>query len=81
MHKSVAQFVAKEYRKKATKETCYQKKEGVFLPQPEEIITPAFRLHAKDRFSYFENGKDTLREPTVLKNWVRALCLWLFEKT
>lgn len=78
MHKSVAQFVAKEYRKKATKETCYQKKEGLFLPQPEEIVTPALRLHAKDRFSYFENTENALSDPTTLKNWARALLGWLF---
>ncbi len=32
MHKSVASFVEKEYRKKATSATCYTKKSGVFLP-------------------------------------------------
>ena len=78
MHKSVAQFVEKEYRKKATRETCYQKKEGFFLPQPEEIITPAFRLHAKDRFSYFEAAEDALKEPATLKKWAQAMLAWLF---
>ncbi|MDE7210716.1 MAG: hypothetical protein K2O03_04635, partial [Lachnospiraceae bacterium] len=81
MHKSVAQFVEKEYRRKATKETCYQKKAGCFLPQPEEIITPAFRLHAKDRFSYFEDTEDALAKPTVLKNWLKSLLVWLFTPT
>lgn len=32
MHKSVASFVEKEYRKKATAATCYTKKTGAFLP-------------------------------------------------
>lgn len=32
MHKSVAAFVEKEYRKKATAATCYTKKRGTFLP-------------------------------------------------
>ena len=32
MHKSVAAFVEKEYRKKATAATCYTKKTGAFLP-------------------------------------------------
>jgi len=32
MHKSVASFVEKEYRKKATAATCYTKKAGAFLP-------------------------------------------------
>lgn len=34
MHKSVAEYVEKEYRKKATKETCYTKKTTDFLPLP-----------------------------------------------
>lgn len=32
MHKSVASFVEKEYRKKATAATCYTRKTGAFLP-------------------------------------------------
>lgn len=32
MHKSIATFVDKAYRKKATAATCYTKKEGTFLP-------------------------------------------------
>ena len=34
MHKSVAEYVEKDYRIKATKETCYTKKKGDFLPLP-----------------------------------------------
>lgn len=34
IHKSVAMFVEKEFRKKATKETCYIKKTASFLPLP-----------------------------------------------
>ncbi|MBS6560946.1 MAG: ribonuclease H-like domain-containing protein [Clostridiales bacterium] len=32
IHKSVASFVDKDHKKKATADTCYTKKEGVFLP-------------------------------------------------
>ncbi len=32
IHKSVASFVEKEYRQKATANTCYTKKTGLFLP-------------------------------------------------
>ncbi len=34
IHKSVAAYVDKDYRKKATPDTCYTKKSGVFLPLP-----------------------------------------------
>ncbi|MDE7327732.1 MAG: exonuclease, partial [Lachnospiraceae bacterium] len=79
MHKSIAQFVSKEYRKRATRETCYQKKQGDFLPQPEKIITPAFCIHAKDSFTFFENTKDALANPSTLKNWAVALLKWLLS--
>lgn len=79
IHKSIAQFIEKAYRKKATKETCYQKKEGDFLPQPEEFITPALRLHAKDHISFFEYDTLSSLAPDRLKDWVRMLLRWLFE--
>ena len=34
MHKSVAEYVEKEYRIKATRETCYMKKTDFYLPLP-----------------------------------------------
>lgn len=79
IHKSIAQFVEKAYRKKATKETCYQKREGDFLPQPEELITPALRLHAKDRLSFFEYHILPSLSPDRLKTWVQGLLKWLSE--
>lgn len=80
IHKSVAQFVDKEYRKKATKDTCYQKKSGLFLPQPTELITPAFRPQAKAAFTYFENTNAALSDPETLKKWGCSLLKWLFDK-
>ncbi len=35
IHKSVAAYVDKNYRKKATPDTCYTKKTGLFLPLPQ----------------------------------------------
>lgn len=53
IHKSVASFVDKNYRQKATPATCYTKKAGVFLPQIEEIYSPAFQFQLKDSLSWF----------------------------
>lgn len=44
MHKSVAEYVEKDYRIKATKETCYSKKTAHFLPLP---LSAASRLRKK----------------------------------
>lgn len=54
VHKSVALFVDKDHREKATPATCYVKRSGVFLPLPEKspyrnsypVFTPEFRSHS-----------------------------------
>lgn len=62
IHKSVAQFVDKNHRIKATKENCYVKKQGVFAPQPEQILSPSFKKESsKDKIQYFEVS-DTMDE-------------------
>lgn len=56
--KSVASGVDKAHRKNATAATCYQRKYAIFLPQYEDIITPAFREKYNDKKSYFELTED-----------------------
>jgi len=45
IHKSVAAYVDKDYRLKATKDTCYIKKSGIFLPLPEDIVKDIFQVN------------------------------------
>lgn len=63
MHKSVASFVEKDYRKKATAATCYTKKTGTFLPlalhtgktkkeAQKETSLPCFLSDYKSNFCY-----------------------------
>ncbi len=61
MHKSVASFVEKEFRKKATTATCYTKKTGAFLPfflknakkeAQKEPSLPCFYSDYKSSFCY-----------------------------
>jgi hypothetical protein len=67
MHKSVAGFVDKEFRRPAKASTCYTKKSGIFLPQFNHITEPEFKKEYKDKMSYFEindeftGSEDTLR--------------------
>lgn len=64
IHKSIAQFVEKDYRKKATAKTCYQKKEGEFLPIcktfPKENLSrlEQFRREYSDKQIYIEYKKE-----------------------
>lgn len=41
IHKNLACFVDKEYRQKATKQTCYLRKSGRFLPISKKLTLPA----------------------------------------
>lgn len=59
MHKSVASFVEKEYRKKATAATCYTKRTGLFLPllkkeagKDVNNTLPCFFTDYKSSFAY-----------------------------
>lgn len=75
IHKSVGEYVDKAYRKKATAKTAYTKKEGCFLPQPEEIFRPAFRPEYKSRLSWFPT-EDLSPSAEKLNTYVSA---WLRE--
>lgn len=57
MHKSVAGFVDKKYRKQATAATCYEKRTGTFLPVFDlcnTIFSPIFKENNKDKMGYVE---------------------------
>ena len=53
IHKSVAEYVDKEYRVKATKANCYTKKSGTFLP----CVLPSYsKNNHKDKSNYPANS-------------------------
>lgn len=73
IHKSVAAYVEKEFREKAKAANCYQKKEGQFLPQFEEIVSPAFRNELKDKITYFELTDEFLQAKDSQEKYVDHL--------
>lgn len=57
IHKSVAGFVDKKYRKKATASTCYEKFSGSFLPVfnlDHESFTQIFKENNKDKTGFIQ---------------------------
>ena len=55
IHKSVASYVDKDHRKKATKETCYISQKDCFVPLAKDLVPdgfPLFRTSLKDRRNY-----------------------------
>lgn len=73
IHKSVAEYVDKKFRKRATKKTCYQKKQGYFLPQPGSHYTPDFKREAKDKATFFEITNEILEDLSKLKDYLVLL--------
>lgn len=74
IHKSLATFVAKEFRKPATRETARQQKSGSFLPQVTEQIGPPFRFRHNDELCFFERTDlDAADIRDYILNWFRFL--------
>lgn len=73
IHKSVAAFVDKEYRVPAKPANCYTKKSGCFLPQPEELFSPAFKVSYESKESYFDCTKEFLTNTESLKQYTDIL--------
>lgn len=70
IHKSIADSVDPSYRKKATKNTCYTKKAGIFLPQSSPWFHPAFYRDRKDKTCYLLMDDRLLQQPQLLHDCV-----------
>ncbi len=70
IHKSLASYVDKEHRKKATPSNCYTRKTGTFAPQFDPVITPYLKEHHQDKLSYVEIHMDYLLKEDHLERYV-----------
>lgn len=61
IHKSVGEFVDRKSRKQATACTCYQKREGTFLPEESPVFVPVFYKAYKGR-KYAEFTEEVLTQ-------------------
>ena len=72
IHKSVAGFLDSKYRENAKPRNCYTKASGRFLPQPDPIITPAYKTSYEDTIYWLqmpeeiENSQDFLHSYAAL---------------
>ena len=73
VHKSVGQFVDKSARKKATAQTCYTKKSGLFLPQPVPLWEPALKKQYRDKITYVEYTPALFENVQTLNRYIRSL--------
>ena len=73
IHKSVGEYVDKAHRTKATAATCYTKKTGLFLSQPEPIYTPALYETYKGKLSFFSFEENVFAKPEPFNAYLHSI--------
>lgn len=73
IHKSVAEYVDKEARRKATAKTCYTRMEGLYLPQFSKLWTPCFQKEYKDRVTYVAYDPEFFHDSSRVEIYIRHL--------
>lgn len=74
IHRSVAEYVDKEARVKATAKTCYTRQEGLYLPQFEELWQPCLVREYKDKVFYTAFYDGFFKEqPERIDTYIRHL--------
>ncbi len=73
IHKSVGEYVERSARKKATPQTCYTRKYGIFLPQAGGITGAEFREEYRDRHSYVEYQESLFQNNDNLNRYLHGI--------
>ncbi len=79
IHKSVAQYVDKEFKIKAKLSTCYTKKSGCFLPQPDTMFIPFFKVAVPDKITYFETNNPGHKVPVKLNAYIKSILHYILS--
>ncbi|MGN0141240.1 MAG: ribonuclease H-like domain-containing protein [Roseburia sp.] len=70
--KSIASGMDKAHRKQATRSTCYTRKDGIFLPEYEPIVTPVlYENSPREKKGYFELSEDFLSSGELQTRYIR----------
>lgn len=77
IHKSLAIFVDTNYREKAKPSNCYTKKQGLFAPQYQTIISPSFKNNHKDKISFVDVHTDLLLDENKLNQYIKHILGYL----
>lgn len=73
LHKSIATYVDKEYRKQAKASNCYTRKIGKFLPQYTIIRQPFFKREYDSQDTFFEMTDDLKHDREFFSDYASSL--------
>ncbi len=81
IHKSVAGFVDKQYRKPAKASNCYIRRKGLYLPAYGFDELPLLRKNYKDKCYYFEMTESFLSDKEQITCYITALLNNIIKRT
>lgn len=80
IHRSVGEFVERSKRKPATRQNCYERRQGLFLPEPEIIFAPVLYREYKGDTMYAELREDMLEDGERLLGYGASVLRYLQSK-
>lgn len=69
VHKSIAAFVDKEYRRQAVVSNCYTRKFSLYLPQWNVLVEPFFKREYQSRDLFFELTEEVKRSRELFSKY------------
>lgn len=79
IHKSIASFVDKAFREKATAENCYTKKEGQYLQEWDLVFTPFFKEDYKDKCFFFDLNENVKKSRFAMSLYASHVIAHILE--
>lgn len=73
VHKSLAGFVDKNARIKATADNCYTSKTDYFIAQPFSLLTPAFKKEHNSYPEYVQLNESLFENKTALSDYAKSI--------
>ncbi len=73
VHKSVAQYVDKDYREQAKKDNCYLRRKGHFITQIDNGILQGYKYSSRDKETYIELVDSFLQDIDMLHAYARHI--------
>jgi Predicted exonuclease len=80
IHKSVASYVDKSHRVKATAATCYGKKYSYFIPLYGKELTPYFKKSYKDKQLYLELSEEFQTNKAQQHYYIKHALQYLLQR-
>ena len=79
IHKSIAEFVDKNFREKATPENCYTKKAGQYLLEWDLVFAPFFKEDYRDKRFFFDLNENVKKSRFAMSLYASHVIAHILE--